>query len=193
MDSAGAEPSGQAVDRDIAFVFAAVRASTSAFDRRFTGTSPSRCARTNEKRDVVDRRVREVARALRIDGLLAANGPRPCPAATYATRRHRAGACAPAQGPPYGRADGRTRCQAARGDAGRAQAYSHRERGNHRLRHPRSGRGHGHGRPDRHHERRGPAAGRVAGRRLSISRQPVRGAVRRQPDHERREWSDPPR
>ena len=109
----------QAADRDIAFVFQlfALYPHLTAFENI---AFPLRADEREQSN--VDQRVREVAKALRIEHLL---DKRPSRAVRrrHAARGHRARAGAQAQGVADGRADRRAGRQAARGDAGRAQAH----------------------------------------------------------------------
>ena len=91
-------------------------------------------------------------------------------------------------GVPDGRAAVQPGRQAAHPDPPGARRAAPAARHHHRLRHPRPGRGHDHGRPHRHHPRRPAAAGRPAPGGLRAPGEPVRGPVHRQPpdEHHRR-------
>ena len=88
----------------------------------------------------------------------------------HAARHDRPRAGAPAVGDADGRADRRTRRQAARGDARRTAPPARRERFDHGLRHARPGRSDVDGRQDRRHERRRAAAVRQPRPRCTTSR-----------------------
>ncbi len=116
----------------------------------------------------------------------------PGPQARRALRRAapacgaRTGDRASARGLLDGRAAVEPRRQAADPDPPGARRAASSARHHHRLRHPRPGRGHDHGRPHRRDQRRTPPAGRTAPGGLRASRQPVRGQLHRQPTDEHR-------
>ena len=83
------------------------------------------------------------------------------------------------QGIPDGRAAEQPRRQAARADAGGDRPAAEPARHHHRLRHPRSDRGHDARRPRRRHARRGGAADRHARRALPPPGQPLRRRLHR--------------
>ena len=124
-------------ERDIAFVFQlfALYPHLTAFENI---AFPLRA--TGETKAEAERKVRAVAasladRAAARQAAVAALGRR------HAAGGDRAGAGAPAEGAPDGRADRGARRQAARGHAGGAEAAAYRERHDERLCHPRPGGG----------------------------------------------------
>jgi multiple sugar transport system ATP-binding protein len=138
----------QAGDRDIAFVFQlfALYPHLTAYDNI---AFPLRA--TRRSKSDVDAQVRQVAKSLQIEHLL---GKRPSALSGGDMQRIAIGR-ALVRRPKAMLMDepiGAPRRQAARGDAHRAEAIASGERADHRLRDPRSGRGHGAGRSHRNHE-----------------------------------------
>ena len=89
-------------------------------------------------------------------------------------------------GVPDGRAAVEPRCQAPGRYAHRAQGPAQASWRHLRLRHPRPGRGHDHGRPDRRDEQGPHRAGRHAAGNLQSPGDPVRRRLLRHADHELR-------
>ena len=154
----------QAADRDIAFVFQlfALYPHLTAYENI---AFPLRAM--NESKTVVDQRVREVAKTLRIDHLLRET-------AVGAVRGRHAARCdrtrtgAPPEGTADGRADRSAGCQAARRNAHGIEAHSlQNEATTVYVTHDQVG-GDGDGRQDRDHERRRVAAGRHVRPRFTI-------------------------
>ena len=90
----------------------------------------------------------------------------------------------PPVGVPDGRAAVEPRRQAPGPDPPRARRAPEATRHHLRLRHPRPGRGHDHGRPHRHHQRRRAPTGRTAPGRVRPPREPLRGPLHRIATHE---------
>ena len=134
---------------------------------------PRRVAEAAETLDLTDVPRPQARRALR----------RPAPAGRPGPR-HRA----PARGLPHGRAAVQPGRQAAHADPARAGRPAPSAGHHDRLRDPRPGRGHDHGRPHRGHQRRPTATGRSVPGGLRAPREPVRGQLHRQPadEHHRR-------
>ena len=101
-----------------------------------------------------------------------------------AAGRHRPGDRPPAEGLSLRRALVQPRRRPAGADAHRARPPARGPEGDHDLRHPRSGRGHDHGRQDRGPARWHRRAGGHAARALPPSAQPVRRRLHRQPEDE---------
>ena len=170
-------------DRDIAMVFQsyALYPHMSVYDNLAFGLK----LRKTPKADI-DRRVKEAAGD---PGPGQVPGPqaegtlrRPAPARGAGTgHRARAGRV------PHGRAALQPGRQAARPDPRRDRAPAPAAGHHHRLRHPRPGRGHDHGRPDRGHARRPPAAGRHAAGPVRQPGQRLRGRLHRLAGHELRD------
>ena len=132
-----------------------------------------------------DQLVADAAESLGLDGLLdrkpgAALG-RPTPAGRARARDRPA-----APGVPHGRAALEPRREAARADPRRARRAAAATVRHHRVRHPRSGRGDDDGPPHRGARRREAPADRPAARRLRAAREPLRGALHREPTDEHR-------
>ena len=167
-------------DRDIAMVFQnyALYPHMSVYDNMAYGLK-----NRGTPKDEIEKRVKEAARILAIEPFLArkprAALRRPAPARRHGPR-HRAQAA----GLPLRRAALQPRRQAARADARRDQAPPAGSRRDLDLRHPRSGRGDDALRQARGDDRRPDRAGRLPGRRLSPSRDPVRRHLHRLAAHE---------
>ena len=152
----------QAADRDIAFVFQlfALYPHLNAYENI---AFPLRA--THESKAVVDQRVREVAKALRIEHLL---DKRPRALSGGDMQRVAIGRAlvrrpkALLMDEPIGALDAKLR-EEMRTELKRLHL---RERRHHRVRDPRPGGSHVDGRQDRHHERRRAAAGRHARREV---------------------------
>ena len=172
----------QAADRDIAFVFQLYRA-LPASDRLREHRIPAQgdAARAGA---LVDEQVRSVAariahRASARQAAFGALGGR------HAARRDRARAGAASQGHADGRADRLARCQAARGACAWSSSACTCRTGRLDLCDARSGRGHVAGRPASSIMNEGVLQQVGTPTRSTASREPVRRAVHRQPDHER--------
>ena len=134
------------------------------------------------EKEEIRRRVREIAAMIGLEDLLERK-PKALRAAS-ASASPWAGDRAGAEGVPDGRTAVEPRRQAARADALGGRAHPARAQGDHRLRHPRPGRGDDDGRPRGAHAPGRAAAGRLADGALQRAGEPVRGELHRQPGDE---------
>ena len=183
----------EAKDRDIAMVFqsyalyphmtVAKNIESPLMARKFTveaeGHAPQAHGRRAHRAGRAGRRVTRAHRPARPQARRPVGWPAPA-------GRPGPGDGGPPRRVPDGRAAVEPRRQAPRPDPHRARRAAPAPGHHVRVRHPRPGRGHDDGRPDRGDERRPPAAGGSAAGRLRPSPQSVRRPLHRLAAHEHR-------